>query len=250
MRDSLDRPTSLRQVAGPFRSAAGLVLRDFTRTIAQLADPTFRGVLALSLLAAVLVAIVVLAAAGWLLTDLHLFATGWLNDIVTAAGVLGTGYVAWLLFPGIAIAIESLFLERIVAAVERRHYPDAPPPRHQGVGEQIWAAVRLGAIVLIANLILLPVYLLLLFLPPLNLIVYWLVNGVLIGREYFELVALRRVPPAEANMLRRRYRLAVLATGVASALLFSIPGVNLLAPLLATGAMVHLFQRLHRTVGR
>lgn len=242
----LDRPRGLRHGAAPFHSAAGLVLRDFSRTFAQLTDPTFRKVLVLSLISAVLVSALVLVAAGWLLTDLHLFSWGWVNDIIAAAGVIGTAYVGWLLFPGVAIAIESLFLERIVAAVERRHYPDAPPPRDQGVGEQVWAALRLGLVVLAANLILLPVYLLLLFVPPLNLFVYWLVNGVLIGREYFELVAMRRVPPAEANALRKRYRYVVLATGVASALLFSIPIVNLLAPLVATGAMVHLFARLHR----
>ena len=59
-----------------------------------------------------------------------------------------------------------------------------------------FAAVAIGI-----NLLFLPLYLLLLFLPPFNLLLFYGINGVLFGREYFELVALRRYDEAEAALV-------------------------------------------------
>ena len=81
-----------------------------------------------------------------------------------------------------------------------------------------------------------------LIVPPLGVITFYLVNGYLLGREYFELVALRRLDPATATALRRRYRWRVLIAGIVIAVLVSIPFVNLLAPVLGTAFMVHVFQ--------
>ncbi|MGZ8409550.1 MAG: EI24 domain-containing protein, partial [Hyphomicrobium sp.] len=72
--------------------------------------------------------------------------------------------------------------------------------------------------------------------------VFYAVNGYLLGREYFELVALRRADIAEVRALRDVYRGRLFVAGVVVAVLLTVPIVNLLAPIVGTAAMVHLFE--------
>ena len=96
------------------------------------------------------------------------------------------------------------------------------------------------------NLAALPLYLLLLFVPPLNFFLYYGINGYLLGREYFELVAVRRLESRAAKDMRRRFRGTVFLAGVIIAFFLSIPIVNLIAPVIATAFLVHLYQGLQR----
>ncbi len=143
----------------------------------------------------------------------------------------------------VAIMTVGFFLEDVCAAVEARHYPHLPSPRHQSAMEGLTAGVRLGLTVLAINLVLLPLYLLLLFIPPANAILYYAVNGHLLGREYFELIAFRRLPPREARTLRRAHRGTVWIAGAAIAFLFTIPLIGLLVPGLGAALMLHVYQR-------
>jgi uncharacterized protein involved in cysteine biosynthesis len=86
------------------------------------------------------------------------------------------------------------------------------------------------------------VYLILLFLPPLNLIVFYLFNGYLLGREYFELAGLRHLDSRQIATVLARKRKAVALAGVVLAGLLSLPVINLFAPVLGLAAMVHLLQ--------
>ncbi|MGB0671286.1 MAG: EI24 domain-containing protein, partial [Rhodospirillales bacterium] len=78
-------------------------------------------------------------------------------------------------------------------------------------------------------------------MTPLFPFVFYAVNGHLLSREYFELVAVRRFDTVAATRLRKQHRLPLFMAGVAIAFLLTVPVVNLLAPLIATGVMVHLF---------
>ncbi|MDH3919807.1 MAG: hypothetical protein OEU25_16720, partial [Rhodospirillales bacterium] len=69
------------------------------------------------------------------------------------------------------------------------------------------------------------------------------------GREHFELVALRRLEEPVARRLRRRYRGRVLMAGVIVAFLLTLPLINLVAPIMATGLMVHVFEQVRRRGG-
>jgi len=101
-------------------------------------------------------------------------------------------------------------------------------------------------VTLALNLAALPLYLVLMFVPPLNLFVFYLLNGYLLGREYFELVAARRLDMAAVKRFRRTYRGRVLLAGVVIAFLLTLPIVNLVMPIMATGAMLHVFEGLRR----
>jgi uncharacterized protein involved in cysteine biosynthesis len=157
------------------------------------------------------------------------------------AGVLGFFVLFalfWLLFVIIVQTVSSFYLERVIAAVEARHYPDLPPARAQPIAEVLISTLQFFGFMVVLNLIALPFY----FIPLLGVGLFYLINGYLIGREYFELVAFRRVDQRVARTLRKEHRGTVLGTGLVTTVLFSIPLLNLVAPVLTAAAMVHRFQ--------
>jgi uncharacterized protein involved in cysteine biosynthesis len=219
------------------------MLTALLRAVYVLAMPQMRRIVVLSLgLAIVTFAILWLGVAG-VLYDTALFEwrpLNWLLDLMGGLAVLG---LSWLLFPAVVTLIMSFFLERVAAAVEALDYPGRGAPRRQPVGETIGAKLRLTTLTLVLNLLALPVYLL---MPGINLFLFLALNGYLLGREYFELVALRRLDAAGAKAARNRFSLRVFLGGVVIAALFSLPFVNLVAPVIAAAFMVHLFEAMPR----
>ena len=130
------------------------------------------------------------------------------------------------------------FLDDIAAAVEARHYPELPPAEGLSMSVALLMTFRYLGVMIVLNLVLL----VFLFFPPLFPFVFYAVNGYLLSREYFELVASRRAGADEIRELRKAHRGRLFVAGVIVALLLTIPGVNLLAPVVATAAMVHLFE--------
>lgn len=231
------------------------LVADFARALAQLGDPRFRRVLyrALLVVIAALVAIfwAVMLGLGWLLPDV--MTLPWIGEVAFVDSLLSWAAVGLLIALSVVLMVPAtaaaagFFLDDVAAAVEARHYPALPPARSPRIGEQVWDAARFLALVVAANLGALVVYLL---APPLAPFVFWLVNGFLLGREYFQLVALRRLPPAEADRLRRVHSGRVWLGGVAMALPLSVPFVNLLVPILGVAVFTHQFHRLSALAAR
>ncbi len=213
------------------------------KAFAQFGDPRIRRVVWLSaglaLLILVALAVILWLAIGWLAG-----LTGWLDTLAEWAAGIGVVFLAWLLFPAAIGLTVGLFLESVADAVEARHYPGLPPVRAQSIREAVSAGVKFAAIALVLNLIALPFYLILLFAPPFNLILFYALNGYLLGREYFEAVALRRLDERQARALRVTRGGQVFLAGVIIAFLLTVPFVNLVAPVVATAFMLHLFQRM------
>jgi uncharacterized protein involved in cysteine biosynthesis len=217
------------------------------RALAQLPDPAFRRVLFKSLVISLIV-FVLLAIGLWAgLLVVPQTGHGWLDWVIGALSSLGFLLGMMLLFPAVMTAAISLFLDEIAVAVERRYYPDEAPGRELALWPALWSALRFLGIVLAVNIVLLPLYAILLFFPPLLYGLSLLVNGWLVGREYFEAVAFRYQPRAEADRLRRRRRGDVWLCGVLIVLLLTIPLVNFLVPIVATAFMVHVYKRLRAT---
>jgi CysZ protein len=222
------------------------VIQSFAKAVAQLGDPALRRVVLRALLGAAAI-FAVLCAAGWAaLSRLRLTEIAYLDAAIDVLGGLGVVVLAALLYPAAATAIVGLCLDEVAAAVERRHFPEMPPARAAGLLESAWAGLRFAAIALALNVVALPLYLALLLVPPLNLFVFYGVNGYLVGREYFELAASRRLPPEEVTELRRAHRGRLFLAGGITAFLLTVPLVNLVAPIIGTAAMVHLFEALRR----
>ena len=171
-----------------------------------------------------------------------LFDLGWLETIADGLGWALVLVLTWVLFPGVVSAVVALFLDRIAESVEARHYPDLGPAPGRTLGEEVVAALRFLGVMVGLNLVLLPTML----MGPVYAVLYYCVNGYLLGREYFEMVAARRTDMAGALRLRKAHGGRLFLTGVAVAFLLTIPVVNLLTPVIATAAMVHLFERWRR----
>ncbi len=211
----------------------------------QLAEPSARRLVLRSVLAAIGTFTLLLVAVTTVLGRLDATGLVWLDTLLTIVGSTAALVLAWLLFPVVMAAALGWFAEDVALAVERRYYPDLPAPVGMGVGESVWATVRFTAIALLLNLLALPLYL----LPGPNVMLYLALNGYLLGREYFELVAGRRLPWSKVAALRQRSRPRLWLAGVVIAALSTVPVLNLVAPVVAIAFMVHLFEGLRRGAG-
>jgi CysZ protein len=218
------------------------LLKALILSIRQLSDPAIRRVLVRCALLAIATFVLLVAAVGFGLDALDLTGIAWLDGTLTALGSLGAVVLAWLLFP-LAIATSlGLFADEVIEAVERRYYPDLPPAPGMRLASSVWGSVRFAAVALALNLLVLPLYL----LPGANVILYLGLNGYLLGREYFEQVAQRRLAWRAIGLLRRSARARLWWAGVWIAALLTVPVLNLIAPVIATCFMVHLFEGLCR----
>ena len=164
-------------------------------------------------------------------------ALAWLLSIGASLGVIA-GSV--FLMPAVTAFVASFFADQIAAEVEREHYPADPP----GIALPLWLAVIEGSkTALLAVVIYLCAVPLLLFIG-FGAVIFFLATAYILGREYFELAAMRFRPPAEAKAMRRRNAARVYVAGLFIALFVSIPVVNLATPLFAMALMVHLHKRL------
>jgi len=229
-----------------------------SKSVAQISDPALRRVVLFGIGGAAIVFILLSTLAWWVHDTyadnaLENLLKGWglwewllslilvIVDFMIGLGVL---LVLTILFPVVATLIVGFFLEDVVAAVETRHYPNEPAARPQPISEVVGSTARFALVVIGLNLLCLPLYLILLFVPPLNLVLYYMLNGYLVSREYFELVALRRMGPPAALQMRRLNKGKVLFAGIIITFLLTIPIVNLLTPVIATAFMVHVFHSL------
>ena len=210
------------------------------RAVLQLTDPAVRRVIWISALASVAGFAGLVSGVPVLLHALHLTGIVWLDWTVDVLGGIGSLAVAYLLFPAVMAAVSSLFLDDVVVAVERRHYPERASTTAQPTAEMVLAALRFLLVTIALNLLVLPLYL----VPGANLLLFFSLNGYLLGRQYYEQVAGRHLGLATMNALRRRHRLRLFLAGVLICGLAAIPVVNLLAPVIATAFMVHIFHRL------
>ncbi len=217
------------------------------RALAQfLADPGLRRPLWLGAGTTLLLLLALPAATVWLLGRIELAGWVWLDAALDWLGGLAILALLILLFPAVTALVAGLFLDDVAGRVEAAHYPSLGPPRPQSLGATIADALGFFAVLALANLFAVGLVLL---VPGLNLLVFWLVNGWLLGREQFTLVAARRLPPRAVAALRRRWRLRIWGAGLALVPLLAIPIVNLAVPILAVATMVHLVQTWLRGSG-
>jgi CysZ protein len=209
----------------------------------EILSPPFRGVLvkSLALTIGLLVAL-------WILLERFLstwveIPWPWLDtafSIRTGIGlVIGLGF----LVAPVAALFAGLFLDDIAELVERTHYPADPVGTPLPMPRAIATAVKFLGVVLLVNAVALPLVLLVGF----GFLIFLAANAYLLGREYFELVALRHHDTETARRLRLRNSGRIFAAGLIIAGFVVVPVVNLLAPLFATAFMVHVFKRAGET---
>ena len=226
-----------------------MILSDFLKSVAQFDDPKFRRVLwrGLGLTIVLLIAACLLVNFGinqllssaWaanLIGD-----QSWLGALINIGGVLFTIALSiWLMVP-VTSAIIALFLDEVAQAVEARHYPHLPKQTATKLQDQILVGIRFLGILLLANI---GALILSMILPLLAPFVFWATNGYLMGREYFQMAAMRRMPRAQAQELFQRHQGSIWTAGILMAIPMSIPLVGLFIPILGAATFTHQFERL------
>ncbi|HEY0417900.1 MAG TPA: EI24 domain-containing protein [Acetobacteraceae bacterium] len=208
-----------------------------SRTLAQLDDPVFIGVVLRSVGWTVLIFAVIVAGLAWGAHDAagDLGAWSW---VASAAGGIGGAVLALFLFVPVATGVATLFIDRVAEAVEGAWYPGLPPATPAPLSVQAWDGVALGLQVLAMQAVALALTLL---LPGLGAVLGWLITAWAIGRGLFVAVAMRRMDRPAARALYAQLRLPVLIQGAAMAAGALVPVLNLLVPVLGTAALVHVF---------
>lgn len=226
-----------------------MIVSIYTRAIGQLTDPAFRRVLFIGIGAtvALLVAITWLFVTllGWLVPDaLTLPLIGevtWLDDLASGLGILSMlGLSVFLMVP-VASAFTSLFLEDIADAVEARHYPGLPPAPKVSFADGLRDTFAFLGVLVAANLAALVLYLIFVPLAPL---IFWGLNGFLLGREYFQVTAMRRLGRKGAAQMRKQHMAKIWLAGVPMAMVLSLPLINLVIPVIGAAAFTHLYHKL------
>jgi CysZ protein len=206
-------------------------------------SPPFRAVLlksvGLSLVALVVLGVIVEAVATSLIS---LPFPGFTVAAWVLTGIAIIAAIGFLVPPMVAL-VAGFFVDEIAAITERTHYPAEPEGRPMSFAAATALSLRFAVLVLAVNLL----ALVLLILPGVNVVIWWLVNGYLLGRQYFELAALRFHSFDEVRLLRRQYPGSIFVGGLLISAFLLIPVVNLATPLVATAFMVHLHKRLTRT---
>lgn len=164
----------------------------------------------------------------------------WVETAIQWLGGLALIVGSIFLIPPVTSLIAALYLDDIAELVERMNFPSDPPGRALPTAVSAFLAIRFFVVVLAVNVI----ALFLLLIPGINLIAFYAGNGYLLGREYFELAAMRHLSRREAKRLRKANRLTVLTCGLVIAALASVPILNLITPLFATSFMVRMFKRM------
>ena len=214
-----------------------------SRSLSQLLSPAFRSVLWKSIGLTIALLIGLWFAVQALLSALLLPLIGPETWVATAIiWLLGAGLVVGMgfLIAPVTSIFAGVFLDDIAAAVEHKHYPGHSPGTALPLDQSIGIALRFFGLVLIGNLI----ALLLVLFVGLGVIIFFVLNGYLLGREYFQFAALRHVGLEDAAAIRSRHGLEIFLAGLLIAGVLAIPIVNLLTPLFAGALMTHVFMGL------
>ena len=169
---------------------------------------------------------------------------GWIGVVTGIIAGLGLALALGMLIAPVTAMVAGLFLDDIAEVIERRDYPLDPPGRAMPLGEAAIQSLKFLFVVLAGNVI----ALFMLLIPGVNLAAFFVVNGYLLGREYYEFAAMRFLPPAEARRLRSRNGIIVFVAGLIIAAFLSVPILNLLTPMFAASMMVHLFKMTARNL--
>ena len=215
----------------------GSVFTSAFRAFGDLFSPEFRSVLfkALGLTLALFIAVLVISEL--LVASFTHFSWPWADRLVEVGTGLALIVAFFFLMSPVTAAFAGLFLDQIAAKVEERHYPWDPRGMPLPAGRAILIAMQFFVVMLAVNLAVLPTVIF-----GFGAFVLVAANAYLIGREYFEMVAMRHMPVEEARILRRENSPAIFVAALLPAVMSLVPFVNLAVPLFSTAYFTHLFK--------
>jgi CysZ protein len=171
---------------------------------------------------------------GWH-TSLNVLA--WVVSIAAGLGVVLGGI---FLMPAITSLVTSFFVDDVADLVEREHYPAEHPGVALPIGLAISEGVRTALLTILVYLIALPFVI----AAGAGFLIFFIATAWLLGKQYFELAAMRFRSPEEARLMRKDNAATIFTAGLIIAAFVSIPIVNLATPLFGMAFMVHMHKML------
>jgi CysZ protein len=171
---------------------------------------------------------------GWH-TSLNVLA--WVVSIAAGLGVVLGGI---FLMPAITSLVASFFVDDVADLVEREHYPAEHPGVALPIGLAISEGVRTALLTILVYLIALPFVI----AAGAGFLIFFIATAWLLGKQYFELAAMRFRSPEEARLMRKDNAATIFTAGLIIAAFVSIPIVNLATPLFGMAFMVHMHKML------
>jgi CysZ protein len=225
------------------------------KALTQILSPPMRSILWKSIGLALVLIVVLAVGLQRLLSWFAVYGEGWaeaalgpgfhtplyiISWIISIAAGIGVVLGAVFLMPAITSLVASVFVDDVADHVEREHYPAERPGTALPFGLAMTEGVKTALLTILVYLIALPFV----FLAGAGFIIFFIATAWLLGREYFELAAMRFRSPAEAKALRKQNATLVFTAGLVIAAFVSIPLVNLATPLFGMAFMVHMHKRL------
>ena len=228
------------------------MISGFFRAIQQLGDPRITHLIFKAAFISAAISFLLAFAIGWAISSASVFNIGWLDKGIAFFGGSAALLISLFLYPCLTCLVISFMLDDVASAVEARHFPNLPTPRREAVIQTVVNTSRFACVAITLNLLVfifvVPVLIFTVFLTPLIPFVLYALNGYLVGREYFELAANRRLDPQDGQALRKRHKARVFICGIVIAILMTVPLVNWLMPIIATAFMVHVFEDARQSV--
>ena len=164
-------------------------------------------------------------------------ALSWVVSIAAGLGVVLGGI---FLMPVISSVVASFFVDDVGDFVEREYYPAEEPGVALPLSIATIEGVKTALLTIVVYLVALPFVL----VAGAGFLIFFIATAWLLGKQYFELAAMRFRPPAEAKLMRKDNAATVFTAGALIAAFVSIPIVNLATPLFGMALMVHMHKRL------
>ena len=225
------------------------------KAISQMLSPPMRSILWRSIGLALVLITVLAVGLQRLLSWFATYGEGW------AEALLGPGYhtplnaLAWVvsiaaglgvvlggifLMPAISSLVASFYVDDVGDLVEREYYPAEEPGMALPLGIAMIEGVKTALLTIVVYLVALPFV----FVAGAGFLVFFIATAWLLGKQYFELAAMRFRPPMEAKLMRKDNAATVFAAGALIAAFVSVPIINLATPLFGMALMVHMHKRL------
>jgi CysZ protein len=217
------------------------------RTAGQIFDRAFLKVFLLGMLTTVGAIMLSYLISNELMKAMPLYSSDWewWQDLVNemTGFIFNTAFIffTFLFFAPISTIFIAIFLDDIIDCVEDRYYPENKAGKRLGVSHLAFLALRIMFFIIVLNILMLPFYVLLFWIPFVPLVLFYILNGYLLGWGYYEMVAVRHLGIKEAGVHRKSIRGVILTAGLIMTFLFMVPIVQFTVPILGAALICHLF---------
>ncbi|MBT5912328.1 MAG: hypothetical protein HN701_10500 [Rhodospirillaceae bacterium] len=220
------------------------MLKLFKKSILDLLEPDIRTILFKTVILS-LFSIIMIVYMCWTLFNTHQVFDIWLlGPILSWAWGLIALIFGALLLPPITIIIGSIYSDSIVDHIEKKYYPSRLGMRQIKLSELGFSISKNFCITITVNILLAPLYLIGTFFPIISFLIFYSVNGYLIGKELFETVASRHLEMKDRYLLKKQNNSKVIIGGIIMVGISTIPILNLIAAVLGIVFMTHFFHSL------